>query len=103
MGDHAALQVLARTCATLNFEHSLAHDAAELRAGVVAALERAAQVLDGVAISLGRRAQCCAPGTERDRLLAAVARARERAAAGRSRADEFAGRSISPSRSADAA
>jgi hypothetical protein len=103
MGDHAALQVFARTWATLNFEHSLAHDAAELRAGVVAALERAAQVLDDVAISFGRRAQCCAPGTERDRLLAAGARARARAAAGRCRADEFAARSITPSRSADAA
>ncbi|HEY2190888.1 MAG TPA: hypothetical protein VGH76_01110 [Actinomycetospora sp.] len=103
MGDQPVLRYLALTCAELNYRNSLVHDAVELRAAVVAALTRSADVLDGLATHLRQRAEHCAPGAQRDRLLAAATRARVRATTGRHRSDHFATRPLERPRAAEAA
>lgn len=47
--DDAGLRHLALTCTELNYRNPLVHDSVELRAAVVAALTRGADVLDGLA------------------------------------------------------
>jgi hypothetical protein len=98
MEQDGAEASLAAVCSELNFRHSLAQDAWELRTDVVAALTRSADALEDLAAALRIRAGLRRAGADRDQLLAVASRMDERAAATRDRCADLAARPLDPPR-----